>query len=84
MLQAQPKHAKALLEAGTLYLQAGELDKASASLQASELSDPSDPNTQYQLSLLCNRTGKPDEARAHMEKFRALKQKTNSSSSAAN
>jgi tetratricopeptide (TPR) repeat protein len=74
VLQEHPNHAKALLNVGTLYLQAGELEKAESALQRSEAADRTDPDTQYQMSLLSNRIGEAEEARQHMERFRQLKQ----------
>jgi len=74
VVQEQPGHAKALLHLGTLYLQTEELEKAQSTFERSEAADPSDPETEYQLSLLSNRMGKAEEARQHMERFRQLKQ----------
>jgi len=74
VVQEQPRHAKALLTLGTLYLQADELEKAQSAFERSEAADPTDPETEYQLSLLSNRIGKSEEARQHMERFRQLKQ----------
>jgi tetratricopeptide (TPR) repeat protein len=74
VVEEQPGHAKALLHLGTLYLQTEELEKAQSAFERSEATDPTDPETEYQLSLLSKRIGKSEEARQHMERFRQLKQ----------
>jgi tetratricopeptide (TPR) repeat protein len=83
VIQVQPKHAKALLDAGSLYLQAGDLEKSKLLLDAAESADATDSNTQYQLSLLYNRLGNADEARKHIDQFRSLKQNKGGTSQAS-
>jgi superkiller protein 3 len=73
VLQLEPGHAKALVSLGTLYLQQGEIQKAERALVQGAAADPTDPDVEYQLSLLFGRLGNPVEARQHMDRFRKLK-----------
>lgn len=72
-VEIQADHAKALLKLGTLYLQSGDLGRAQRMLEHSVVSDPTDPDTEYHLSLLFSRLDKPADARQHMERFSSLK-----------
>jgi uncharacterized protein HemY len=74
VLQKQPENAKALLGIGTLYMEEGQFEKAETALRHSQKADSSEPETEYQLSLLFTRIGKPEEAQLHMARFRQLKQ----------
>jgi len=74
VLQKQPENPKALLGIGTLYLEEGQFEKAEAALRRSQKADASEPETEYQLSLLFTRMGKQQEAQQHMTRFRQLKQ----------
>jgi tetratricopeptide (TPR) repeat protein len=73
VLQLQPGHAKALVSLGTLYLQQGDMDKAKTALVRGAAADPTNPDVEYQLSLLFSRAGNSAEARQHMDRFRKLK-----------
>jgi len=73
VLQLEPGHAKALVSLGTLYLQQGEIQKAERALVQGAAADPTDPDVEYQLSLLFGRLGNPVETRQHMDRFRKLK-----------
>jgi tetratricopeptide (TPR) repeat protein len=74
VLQKQPENPKALLGIGTLFLEEGQFEKAEAALRRSQRADASEPETEYQLSLLFTRMGKQQEAQQHMTRFRQLKQ----------
>ncbi len=72
-VQLDPQHSKALLSLGMLYLEAADLEKAQSMLQSAEAADPTNPETQHQLSLLFTRLGMPGESLKHVERLRKLK-----------
>jgi tetratricopeptide (TPR) repeat protein len=75
VVHMQPHHAMALAGLGALYLQTRELEKALNALQRAEVIDPNNAQMQYDLGLALSSLGKPEEAKAHMERFQKLKQK---------
>jgi len=71
-VQLQPQHAKALASLGAQYLQAGDLEKAHGVLKRSVVADPNNPKAHYDLALVLSKLGKPEEAKQHMQRSRAL------------
>jgi len=71
-VEQQPTNAKCLGALGSLYLQAGLLDKAESALRRSESSNPNNQETEYQLALVLSKLGKHPEAKEHMDRFKKL------------
>jgi tetratricopeptide (TPR) repeat protein len=72
-LQPQPQ---ALVELGTLYLQAGDLEKAQDALQKSAALVPNEAEIEYKLGLVLGKLGKADEARLHMHRAQQLREQS--------
>lgn len=68
-----PRHADALRDLGTLYLQTKADAKARAVLERAVTIAPQDAETHFQLSRLYNRLGESALAARHLELFRQLK-----------
>ena len=69
-----PRHAHALRDLGTLYLQTSADEKARALLERAVALDPQDAETHFQLSRLYNRIGERALAQRQLELFQRLKQ----------
>ena len=69
-----PRHANALRELGTLYLQTSADEKARTLLERAVALDPQDAETHFQLSRLYNRIGERALAQRQLELFQRLKQ----------
>jgi Flp pilus assembly protein TadD len=54
-------------------LETGKLDSAQAVLQQAEKVNPNDPETEYNLTLALNKTGRTEEARLHMQRYQHLR-----------
>ena len=74
-LQIQPQ-PQALAELGTLYLQAGQLDKAEDALQKSAAMIPNNSEIEYKLGLVLGKLGKTEEARLHMQRAQQLREQS--------
>ena len=74
-LQIQPQ-PQALAELGTLYLQAGQLDKAEDALEKSAAMIPNNSEIEYKLGLVLGKLGKTEEARLHMQRAQQLREQS--------
>ena len=73
VLDADPSNADARYLLGKIHLATGNTEAALAQLEAAAALAPEDPNIFNQLGLANQKAGRPDEARAHFERFRQLK-----------
>ncbi len=68
----KPDHAQALFFLGTRYLESGDLAEAEDAFRRSLAADPNNMKTEYDLALVLNKLGKPDEAKQHFERYNKL------------
>jgi len=70
----KPDHAQALFFLGTRYLESGELAEAESAFRGSLAADPNNMKTEYDLALVLNKLGKPDEAKQHFDRYNKLQE----------
>ena len=73
VVSANPQHALAQVELGTLALQSGNLDRARQAFEQAVVISPDVPENHYQLALAYSRLGLQDKARVQMAEFQKLK-----------
>ena len=79
-VELQPRHAQALFSLGTVYLETGELADAESAFSRSLAADPANMKTEYNLALVLNKLGKPDEAKQHLERYRKMQEEEHATS----
>ena len=70
----KPDHAPALFFLGTRYLESGELAEAESAFRGSLAADPNNMKTEYDLALVLNKLGKPEEAKQHFDRYNKLQE----------
>jgi Flp pilus assembly protein TadD len=73
VVSANPQHALAQVELGTLALQTGNLDRARQAFEQAVVLSPEVPENHYQLGLAYSHLGLQDKARVQMAEFQKLK-----------
>ena len=62
-----PRQAETLYSLGWLYVQRGDMNRGLELLRAAYSRASRRPSIRYHLAVALSRTGRPDEARSHLE-----------------
>jgi tetratricopeptide (TPR) repeat protein len=73
-VELKPDHAQALFFLGTMYLESGDLAEAESVFQRSLAADSNNMKTEYDLALVLNKLGKPEEAKQHFERYQKMQE----------